>query len=251
MKVITHLAALGILWSTRALAQGATLEKMPEALELRFALSAAPPHLRSNATTYLLDPAKGYRVSHQGSNGVSCLVIRSDWQWADRPFRDDVFWPVCYDAEGSKTLLQDYLLAAQLRARGMDVRKVHQEVVKRFGSAASPNPAHTGFGYMITPIHRAFGPTSEVISMNMPHYMLYAPNLKDADIGGNGFSVKYPFMSSSSPGRDDLIIMVVGEAETATILKESKDLIAQLCSYRTYLCTTDATRNLAGHMAGK
>src|SRR5262245_37639404 len=82
------------------------LERMPESLETRFALSAAPPHLRENATTYVLDPAKGYVLSHTGTNGVSCIVVRSDWQF-DAPFRDDIYWPVCYDAEGSKTLLQD------------------------------------------------------------------------------------------------------------------------------------------------
>ena len=36
----------------------AGLERMPESLEARFALSAAPPHLRDAATVYLLDPAK-------------------------------------------------------------------------------------------------------------------------------------------------------------------------------------------------
>src|SRR5215470_7693655 len=81
----------------------AKLERMPEALETRFALSAAPPHLRENATTYLLDPAKGYVLGRKGTNGVSCIVVRSDWQF-DAAFRDDVYWAVCYDAEGSKTL---------------------------------------------------------------------------------------------------------------------------------------------------
>src|SRR5215470_246609 len=89
------------------------LEKMPEALEIRFASSAAPPHLRDNATVYVLDPAKGYVIARQGTNGATCIVVRSDWQWPDPPFRDDVYWPVCYDSEGSKTLLQDYLYAAE------------------------------------------------------------------------------------------------------------------------------------------
>src|SRR5437868_7113446 len=96
------------------------LERMPEALEIRFALSAAPPHLRDKATTYVLDPTKGYVLSHKGTNGASCIVVRSDWQFPTDPFRDDIFWAVCYDAEGSKTLLQDYIYAAELRARGMD-----------------------------------------------------------------------------------------------------------------------------------
>ncbi|PYX67500.1 MAG: hypothetical protein DMG78_27580, partial [Acidobacteria bacterium] len=68
---------------------------MPESLEVRYALSAAPPHLRDAATTYVLDPSKGYLLNHKGTNGVSCIVVRSDWQWPERPFRDDIAWPVC------------------------------------------------------------------------------------------------------------------------------------------------------------
>ena len=45
-----------------------------------------------------------------------------------------------------------------------------------------------------------------------------------------------------SPGRDDVIILLVGQTEKAAILEESKDLLAELCSYRTYMCTTAATR---------
>jgi len=77
--------------------------------------------------------------------------------------------------------------------------------------------------------------------MNMPHYMFYAPNVKNADIGGKPLS-QYPFMLSMSPGRDDYLIMLVGEAEKAKILIEHKDLLADLCSYREFLCTNDTTR---------
>jgi hypothetical protein len=217
------------------------LEKMPESLENRFALSAIPSHLREGATTYLLDPAKGYVLSHKGTNGISCIVVRSDWQWPDSPFRDDIFWPVCYDAEGSKTLLQDYIYAAELRARGMNAKQVHDEVTKRFGTAAYPNPSRSGVSYMIAPLMRGYTHGPIPATMNMPHYMFYAPNVKNKDIGGNSFG-QYPFILSMNPGRDDYIILLVGESEKAKILLESTDLLADLCSYRDYLCTTDATR---------
>lgn len=217
------------------------LEQMPELLEMRFALSAAPPHLRKDATTYLLDPAKGYVLKRKGTNGVSCIVVRSDWQFPSVAFRDDIFWAVCCDSEGSKTLLQDYMYAAELRARGMDAKQVHSEVTRRLGNPAYPNPSRTGVAYMTAPIMRGLV-RSGVATMNMPHYMFYAPNLKDADIGGNGFSKQYPFMLSMSPGRDDYIIVLVGEAEKEKIISDSKDLIADLCSYRDYLCTTAETR---------
>jgi len=43
---------------------------------------------------------------------VSCFVVRSDRQEAVPAFHDDIFWPVPYDAKGSKTLLADYLYVA-------------------------------------------------------------------------------------------------------------------------------------------
>jgi len=43
------------------------LETMPQSLEVRFALSALPPHLRDGATAYILDPAAGYVVNRKGS----------------------------------------------------------------------------------------------------------------------------------------------------------------------------------------
>ncbi len=253
MKLAAHFAILEMLLSVGCLAQTKTadgsvaspppkLERMPESLETRFALSAAPPHLRDNATTYALDPAKGYVLSHQGTNGISCIVVRSDWQF-DEAFRDDIFWPVCYDAEGSKTLLQDYLRAAELRARGLSAKEVHQEVAKRIGSTDYPNPSRTGVAYMIAPLMRGYTRAPAPVTMNMPHYMIYAPNLKDADIGGNGFSKQYPFILGMSHGRDDYIILLVGEAEKAKILSDSKGLLDDLCSYRAYLCTTPATRS--------
>jgi hypothetical protein len=249
MKSKALLGVLGLLAAFSCFAQTkkpedtasslpAGLERMPESLEVRFALSAAPPHLRDAATVYVLDPAKGYVLNRKGINGVSCIVVRSDWQWTNHPFRDDIFWAVCYDAEGSKTLLQDYLAAAELRARGMDSKEAHQEITKRFGTAAYPNPARVGVSYMLAPIMRGFpGPRT----MNMPHYMFYAPNVTDADIGGKPYGL-YPFILSMSPGRDDVIIMLVGQTEKDKILGEGKDLLADLCSYRNYLCTSAETR---------
>jgi len=219
------------------------LERMPEGLETRYALSAIPPHLRNDATVLLLDPQKGYVVGRKGTNGISCLVVRTDWQFPTRPFRNDIFWSVGFDAEGAKTLMQDFLTAAELRARGMDSKQVHREVTRKFGTAGSPNPGRAGVAYMIEPVMRTVDDTNvpEPKTMNMPHYMFYAPGVKNSDIGGKPIS-QYPFILSMSPGRDDYIIMLVGQTERESMLAESKDLLADLCSYREYLCTSAQTR---------
>src|SRR5207237_82671 len=70
-----------------------TINRMPAALETQFALSAAPPRLRNQATVYLLDPATGYRLSKRGTSGVTCIVQRTAWEHAD--FRNDIYIPLC------------------------------------------------------------------------------------------------------------------------------------------------------------
>ena len=244
LEIVAAASCFAQMKQAEATAIGATpkLERMPEALEVRFALSAAPPHARDKATAYVLDPARGYLLSHQGTNGVSCVVVRSDWQFTKAAFRDDIFWAVCYDAEGSRTLLQDYLIAAELRARGLDAKQVHEQVTKRFGMPSYPNPARVGVSYMLAPVMRGYTRGPEPMTMNMPHYMFYAPNVNNSDIGGNGFSKQYPFVLSMYPGRDNYIILLVGEAEKEKILADSKELLGDLCSYRDYLCITTATR---------
>lgn len=70
----------GLLWTLLVLlpilsraqqAVGFQLDKMPADLETALALSALPPHLRSGATVYLLDPNKGYYAVRRGTNGFA------------------------------------------------------------------------------------------------------------------------------------------------------------------------------------
>ncbi|MBV5268607.1 MAG: hypothetical protein JZU55_00155, partial [Afipia sp.] len=65
-----------------------------------------------------LDPKSGYHLAREGTSGLACLVERTAWELAD--FRDDIYFPLCYDAAGSATLLQVILDAAALRAEGLD-----------------------------------------------------------------------------------------------------------------------------------
>ena len=82
MRSIAYLMAVGILMLSSCRAQTTTaatppkLGKMPESLEIRFASSAAPLHLRDNATIYVLDPAKGYVIDRQGTTSQSLCLPR-------------------------------------------------------------------------------------------------------------------------------------------------------------------------------
>jgi hypothetical protein len=248
MNRVFRMAALLLLACVSCLAQaGKTdksmdtlspkVERMPESLEVRFALSALPPHLREGATIYVLDPAKGYVLNHKGTNGSSCFVMRTEWLWPQLAFRDDIFVPMSYDEEGSVKMMPVWTDAAQMRARGLTPKQVYEEVMKNFGNGTYQKPARSGISYMTAPLMRTYPAPSatEVMTFSGPHYMFYAPNVKDADIGGKPFS-PYPFVLPQGPGPHDVIIVLVGESEKAKILADSRDLLSELCSYRKYLC---------------
>jgi len=230
------LAQIGSIFADRDTAN-VKLERMPESLEKRFALSALPPHLREGATTYALDPQRGYVVDRKGTNGFSCIVMRTEWSWPQLAFRNDIFVPICYDDEGSKKMLPVWMDAAKLRAQGLGPRQVSEETMKKFDNGTYQKPGRAGISYMIAPLMRTYPSpdATEVVTMSMPHYMFYAPNVKDSDIGGKPGS-PYPFALPQGPGPHDVIILLVGQAEKTKILADSADLLNELCSYRKFLC---------------
>jgi len=251
MNTAIRVAVLFTLTSIYCLAQSGNpnqpatpkLEPMPRSLEVRFALSALPPHLRENATTYALDPSAGYVVNQQGTNGLSCIVMRTEWAWPQLAFRDDIYVPICYDEEGAKKMLPVWMDVAQMRARGLTPEQVYAEVMKKFGNGTYQKPARAGLSYMTAPLMRSY-PTpiaTEVVTFSGPHYMFYAPSVKDADIGGKPFS-PYPFILPQGPGPHDVIVLLVGETEKTKILADSGDLLNDLCSYRKYLCLDAASQ---------
>jgi hypothetical protein len=214
------------------------LEKMPPELETRFALSALPPHLRDQASVYVLDPAQGYVPGKKGTNGFSCIVERTEWNRED--FKNDVYTAMCYDAEGTKIHLKVWLDVAQLRAKGMSATEVKKEVEQRFKSKTYGAPAKRGLSYMAAPIMRTY-PNPDlsdktVVTMSMPHVMYYAPNVSPTDIGATPPPSPYPFIFEEGP--HGYMIQLIGEAEKGKILADQKSLLADLCAYRSSLCLT-------------
>lgn len=229
---------------TRATESTQTIKLMPEALETRFALSAAPAALRERATVYLLDPEKGYRLSRTGTNGVACLVERTAWELAD--FRDDIYIPLCYDAVGTKTYLQVIMDAAALRAQGIGADALKAEIEGRYSNKTYTVPTNPGLSYMVGPVMRTIGPPDlKVHTMAMPHLMFYAPGVTNSDIGAapdlaDPSSLRYPFIDRQGIDEQSYMIQLIGETEKARILADEKTLIDDLCAYRDVLCLSHA-----------
>jgi hypothetical protein len=231
---------LGISKSASSQAIGTTIDKMPPQLETQFALSALPSALRDKATVYLLDPANGYQLSHQGTSGVTCLVERTVWEMAD--FRNDIYIPLCYDAVGTTTYLKVIMDAATLRTRGMSPVALKAEIENRWNNKTYKVPEKAGMSYMLAPVFRTVGPPDLKVHTNfMPHMMFYAPNVTNEDIGaapnlGDYASLLNPFIDKQGIAEQSYMIHLTGNEDKAKIMADEGSLLAALCAYRAALC---------------
>ena len=126
-----------------------------------------------------------------------------------------------------------------MRAEGrLSPLEVRQEIARRYEDGTYRPPSRAGISYMIAPLMRTYPNTDwrnhDVVTMNMPHYMFYATHVTDNDIGGGQFNSLNPFVLNA--GGQDYIIMLVGDAEREKINRESRQLIKDLCAYRSSLC---------------
>lgn len=239
------IVSLSIVSAPLCRAADNTIDRMPPQLETQYALSALPPALREHASVQLLDPGKGYRLSRQGSSGVTCIVQRTVWEMAD--FRDDIYIPLCYDAVGTKTYLKVIMDAAALRAQGMGPAAVKDEIDKRWNNKTYKVPDKAGMSYMVAPVQRAISPPDrKVHTISLPHLMPWAPGLTNEDIGAapnlaDPASLSWPFIDKQGNAEQSYVIYMVGAKEKAKILADEKPLLAALCAYRKVLCLPAGT----------
>ncbi len=145
-KVQTIIVIAGLLFSLTASAgneQSAKgmkkIEPLPRDLEIQLALSALPPHLRDNATVYVLNPDKGFEVARKGTNGFHTFVARTGddtfrGSWPFTEYRDDILYPISFDAAGAKQQMRVFFEQRRCRPMGLlpeNLRKSSKTVTKQ------------------------------------------------------------------------------------------------------------------------
>jgi hypothetical protein len=217
------------------------LEKMPADLETEFALSSLPPHLREQATVYLLDPSKGYYMARKGTNGFSAFVNRTEWERAQ--FVQDTYGAISYDSAGSIAYLPPFFDAAAMRASGKySASQIRDTMIQRVKDGKYKAASRPGISYMLSPLLRTYDGEGKIFNQVMPHYMFYAPCVDDRDIGGGWVTGGHqPFVVNSGSILDkshsifNYIILAAGETEKAKIIEDDNDLLSKLASYKPYL----------------
>lgn len=210
------------------------IQALPRDLEIQLALSSLPPHLRDSATAYILNPDKGFEIARKGTNGFSAFVARTGddamrGTWPLKEYRDDILYPISFDAAGANAQMLVFFDIAEMQAKGTPSEELKKIIQDRYQKNYYKAPERAGISYMLSPILRTYWNPDEndnVMTTNNPHVMHYAPNVSNSDIGGGTPGGMYPFVISHGPHGYN--IQFVGLTERAAINKGYKTMLARL-----------------------
>jgi hypothetical protein len=167
---------------------------VPRERQIKLALSSAPAEVSSKATLYVLGP-KGY--------GFSCLVGRS-FEGTTEASID----PMCYDAEGSRTLLLVKMREEELRAKGKSEAEIKADIANGYKEGRFQAPGKPGFVYMLSSENYIRDPETGKSGAFPGHLMFYAPYMTAKDLGYESVSgAMMPYLSL--PGEPDAMMIVI------------------------------------------
>ena len=260
-KVLTAWMILALLAPITASAQNTTktrkLEPLRRDLEIQLALSALPPHLRDDATVYVLNPDRGFEVARKGTNGFHALVARTGddsfrGTWPLKEYRDDILYPISFDEAGAKAQMRVFFDAAEMQAKGMPPEELKKMIQGRYKTGYYKAPDRAGVSYMLSPILRTYvspDQNDNVATSSVPHIMHYAPNVSSGEVGaaaptpeqlhyysehGHWPDTPYPFVILHGP--HGYLIQFVGATEREAIAKEYEGMLSQLCKIKEVWC---------------
>lgn len=173
-------------------------EVLDRAYEIALARSAAPPAISAEATVLVLE-RDGYVVADEGASDVTCYVSRD---WAES------LEPLCFDAEGSRTILPIYLRRAELRARGRSLAEIEADVADGLRTGRFRLPQRPAIGYMMSSEQVLFAPDGRNVGAWNPHVMIYYPYLEGSDLG-LADSPSLPVVMSDEGQATSAVIVVV------------------------------------------
>lgn len=160
--------------------------------EIAMALSAAPTPIAAHAAAYVLTPT-GYEKAREGSNGFTCLVTRDHLRT-----HPDEMAPTCYDPEGTRTIVPRIMAEARMRIAGRSEPDIREAIQTGLKNGTYQAPRRAGIAYMLSPHAAGLFPGAVSVSPVEPHVMIYAPYVRNADIGGiipgPGEHVHLPFV---------------------------------------------------------
>lgn len=124
--------------------------------------------------------------------------------------------PTCWDPEGSRTILPVMLRVGELIAQEKSAAEIKRDIDEGFAQGRFHSPGKTGIAYMLAGDVKFDPKTGQLASTVFPpHYMIYAPEVTNADIGMS--------KEATTPGLPFVYSGYSGGAKTAYIIVMASD----------------------------
>jgi len=205
------------LLAVTALAAGAAAadrRDLSEACEIAVARSAAPRHLRDNASVYALRDGR-YEKVVSGDGPLTCVVERN---------HADALIPQCMDSAGVDSVLPAILDRSRMSLDGASFDELTAASGTRLDAGDYAAPARSGISYMMSAYNYIFVPSAGRVLRVPPHVMFYATGVTNEEIGGSFESmvnnIGTPFILNEGPH---------GYMVVYTLYPASPDEVAEAC----------------------
>jgi hypothetical protein len=167
------------------------------AAEVALARTAAPSDISAQATVLVL-ARTGYTEAAHGTNGFTCVVMRS----FAAPPDDPGFWnprvsaPHCFNPPAARTVLPAILAQIAWALAGATPAELNAKIKNAYAAKTFPMPAAGAMAYMLSPKQHL----SDTDPHWMPHLMFYYDrSLTASTFGAGGFTAPIIDASASDP----------------------------------------------------
>lgn len=217
MKPILLRLSAVLLGSSSLSAQGYPVmpRALPDSEEIVLARSAAPAEISGAAAIHAVRGGKAVQL-RAGTNGCSCMVARD--------LHEGSLYPICFDVEGTKSVLPRELMEVSLRSIGRSEDAIAKAVDSAYQAGALRPPATLAIAYMMSSRQILFSsPLAEGVRVGAwhPHIMLYVPNATAEQLGLRADSrVGVIAVGAPNTRRAEIIIKVPEWADGAAAVKD-------------------------------
>ncbi len=177
-------------------------DPLPDAEEIALAMTAAPAEISSKAAIYAVRGGREV-VMREGTNGAACMVARD--------LHEGSLYPICFDAEGTRTRLRRELLELRLRMAGDSEEEVKRKVAEAYRTGALESPRAITVAYMLSPRQVLFSsPEASGFRVGAwwPHLMIMGPGLSAKSLGIPDSSSVRTFMVGTTGGGHEAELIV-------------------------------------------
>jgi len=175
---------------------------LADSVEIALAVSAGPPELSNQATVYAVRDGQVLTL-RRGSNGSACVVARD--------LHGGSLYPICYNAEGARTVLARELLEVRLRSLGASEDSVERAVAAGYASGQLETPKALAMAYMMSPRQVLFSspkPEGRRVGAWHPHLMFFVPGATPSMFGLASEDAEPIAVSGSGTPRAEVVVKV-------------------------------------------